>query len=117
MISLICLALVPEFGSTSAFAMAVIMPFGSCITSLAPPLLTGQIFGYKDYGGIYGLGNSCFMAGCMIGPMLSSGIRTATGSYFAAWIACMVAYVLLALCVIISMNTGKSLKPKTHKGE
>ena len=77
MISLICLALVPEFGSTSAFAMAVIMPFGSCITSLAPPLLTGQIFGYKDYGGIYGLGNSCFMAGCMIGPMLSSGIRTA----------------------------------------
>ena len=111
-ISLVCLALVPEFGAGTAYAMAVIMPFGSCITALAPPLLTGQIFGYKDYGGIYGLGNSCFMAGCMIGPMLSSGIRTATGSYFAAWVACMVVYVLLALCVNLAINTGKKLKPE-----
>lgn len=109
-ISLVCLTLVPQLGAGSAIAMAIIMPFGSCITSLAPPLLTGQIFGYKDYGGIYGIGNSCFMAGCMIGPMLSSGIRTATGSYFAAWIACIVAYVLLAVCVISAMKTGEKLK-------
>ena len=52
------------------------------------------------------------MAGCMIGPMLSSGIRTATGSYFAAWVACMVVYVLLALCVNLAINTGKKLKPE-----
>lgn len=109
-VSLICLFMVPSVGAGAAFAMAAIMPFGSCITSLAPPLLTGSVFGYKDYSGIYGLGNSCFMAGCMIGPLLSSSFRTFTGSYAGAWVACIIVYVLLAVCVILAVNTGKKLR-------
>ena len=109
-IALICLSVVPQFGATAANASMVIFPFAIAITSLAPPLLPGMIFGYKDFGGIYGLGNTFFMAGCMIGPMLSSGIRTATGSYLVAWIAIMVVFALLAVTAILAVGTGKKLR-------
>lgn len=109
-IALICLSVVPQFGATAANASMVIFPFAIAITSLAPPLLPGMIFGYKDFGGIYGLGNTFFMAGCMIGPMLSSGIRTATGSYLVAWIAIMIVFALLAVTAILAVGTGKKLR-------
>lgn len=109
-IALLCLTMVSKFGATAATISMVIFPFAHAITELAPPLLTGRIFGYKDFGGIYGLGNALFMAGCMIGPMLSSGIRTATGSYLVAWIAIMVVFALLAVTAIIAVRTGKKLR-------
>lgn len=108
-IALICLIMVTQFGSPAAYACMVIIPFGTAITSLAPPLLTGLIFGYKDYGGIYGLGNALFMGGCMIGPMLSSGIRSATGSYVTAWIAMIIVFVLLAVFAVLAVNFGKRI--------
>ena len=112
-IALVCLIFVTKLGASAAYAAMIIIPFGAAITSLAPPLLTGSIFGYKDYGGIYGIGNSCFMVGCMIGPMLSSGLRDATGSYFPAWIAMIVAYAVLALGAVLAMKTGKKIDRTT----
>lgn len=109
-IALVCLAMVSKLGATIATISMVIFPFANAITSLAPPLLTGQVFGYKDFGGIYGLGNTFFMAGCMIGPMLSSGIRTGTGSYLVAWIAIMVVFALLAVAAILATGMGKKLR-------
>lgn len=108
-VAIVCLILVTRFGAAAAYASMIIIPFGAAITSLAPPLLTGSIFGYKDYGGIYGIGNSCFMAGCMIGPMLSSGLRDATGSYFPAWIAMIASYAVLALGAVLAAKTGKKI--------
>ena len=46
----------------------------------------------------------------MIGPMLSSGIRTATGSYRVAGIAIMVVFALLAVTAILAVGTGKKLR-------
>lgn len=108
-IAIVCLILVTKFGAGAAYACMIIIPFGAAITSLAPPLLTGSIFGYKDYGGIYGIGNSCFMAGCMIGPMLSSGLRDATGSYFPAWIAMIISYAVLAIGAVLAIKTGNKI--------
>lgn len=108
-VALICLMLVPQFGSAAAYACMIIIPFGAGITSLAPPLLTGSMFGYRDYSGIYGLGNSCFMIGCMIGPVLSSGLRDGTGSYQPAWIAMAAAYVLLAATAVLAASAAKKL--------
>lgn len=109
-VALVLLALVPTLGAGAAYACMVIIPFGACIASLAPPLLTGIIFGYKDFGGIYGLGNTGFMAGCMIGPMMSSSIRDLTGSYNAAWIACIAVYAALALFAVLAVSSGKKLR-------
>ena len=108
-VAIVALILVTSFGSAAAYASMVIIPFGAAVTSIAPPLLTGALFGYKDYGGIYGLGNALFMAGCMVGPMLTSGLRSAMGNYFGAWISMIVVYLLLALSVVLAMNAGKRI--------
>lgn len=108
--AVILLALVPQFGAMSANLSMAIFPFGSTITTLATPLLTGILFGYKDFGGIYGLGNTFFTGGCMIGPLVTAGIRTITGSYTAAWFVIIGVLALLALSVNVAITSGKKLQ-------
>lgn len=112
MAALIFLVMVPGLGSWASYVSMIILPFGSAITALAPPLLTGICFGQKDFGGIYGLGNTAFMAGCMIGPMLSSGLRDAFGSYHLAWYACMAAYALISVFAVLAAGSAKKLRAK-----
>lgn len=109
--SMICLILVPN-NPTFSYAAVILNPLGGCITSLAPPLIAGQVFGMKDYGGIYGLGNSCFMIGCMIGPIMAATIRTASGSYLGAWIVFAVVSVLLIVCIFGSSAAGAKLRKR-----
>ena len=110
MAALIFLVMVPGLGSWASYVSMIILPFGSAITALAPSLLTGMCFGQKDFGGIYGLGNTAFMAGCMIGPMLSSGLRDAFGSYQLAWYACMAAYALITIFTVLASSSAKKLR-------
>ena len=109
-VSMVFLAMVSASGAWAGYASMAILPFGAAITSLAPPLLTGLCFGQKDFGGIYGLGNTFFMAGCMVGPMLTSGIRMAAGSYQVAWYVCMVVYALIAIGAVLAVSASKKLR-------
>ena len=108
--AMIFLVRVPGSGTWASYISMVILLFGSAISSLAPPLLTGMCFGQKDFGGIYGLGNTAFMAGCMIGPLLSYGLRDAFGSYQPAWYACMAAYALITVCSVLAASSAKKLR-------
>lgn len=110
-LAMIGLVLVTKLGTPAAYIAMCIMPFGSFIGGLAPPLLTGALFGFKDYSGIYGLGNSLFMAGCMIGPMLSSSVRDFTGSYVAAWLTFIAVYLTIALSITLAIGASKKYKP------
>lgn len=91
-IGLILLSLIHTLGSAIPFIAMLCLAFGGCVASLGTPMLTGKCFGNKDFGAIYGLGNTLFMAGCMIGPMLSAAIREGTGNYITAWIIYMCIY-------------------------
>lgn len=51
----------------------------------------------------------------MIGPMLSSAIRTVTGSYGAAWIAYIVLFVVLAVFTKVALNAGSALREKAAR--
>ena len=108
--ALIFLVMVPSLGVTSSYIAMIIFPFGGAITSLAPPLLTGMCFGQRDFGGIYGLGNTFFMAGCMVGPMMTSALRDTFGSYQSAWFVCMVAFALISICAILAVTSAKKLR-------
>lgn len=108
--ALVFLGLVPSLGAWPGYASMVLLPFGAAIASLAPPLLTGMCFGHRDFGPIYGLGNTAFMAGCMVGPMLTSGLRDALGSYQTAWYACMAAYALIAASTFLALSSAKKLR-------
>jgi len=45
----------------------------------------------------------------MIGPMLSSGLRDATGTYFPAWIAMIISYAVLAIGAVLAIKTGNKI--------
>ena len=91
-IGLILLSLIHTLGSAIPFIAMLCLALGGCVASLGTPMLTGKCFGNKDFGAIYGLGNTLFMAGCMIGPMLSAAIREGTGNYITAWMIYMCIY-------------------------
>ena len=99
------LALVPGMPSI-AFVSTILLAFGTGLGTLAPPLIAGRLFGTKDYGAIYGLVNFGFMGGCMIGPMLSSAIRTVTGSYFGAWATYVAVFLIMAVFSMLALRRG-----------
>lgn len=102
-VSLVVLALVPGMPSL-ALAATVLLAFGTGLGTLAPPLLAGRLFGNKDYGAIYGLVNFGFMGGCMVGPMLSSTIRTISGIYFGAWMAYVGIFLVMAVFSMLALR-------------
>ena len=103
--ALVLLALVPGMPSI-AFVSTILLAFGTGLGTLAPPLIAGRLFGTKDYGAIYGLVNFGFMGGCMIGPMLSSAIRTVTGSYFGAWATYVAVFLIMAVFSMLALRRG-----------
>ncbi len=97
-IALVLLLSLTLLGTATPYIAMLLLALGSCVSSLLPPLLTGSCFGNKEFGGIYGIGNTFFMAGCMIGPMLSAAVREGTGSYSLAWIIYMGVFAGIFLC-------------------
>lgn len=91
-IGLLLLAMMNTIGSAAPYIAMVFTAMGGCLATLGPPLMTGRCFGTREFGEIYGLGNSIFLAGCMIGPMLSAAIREGTSSYVPAWFVYMAVY-------------------------
>lgn len=108
-VGLALLLMAPSMASL-ALAASVLLSFGCSVGTLIPPLLTGRLFGQKDYGAIYGLANVGFMAGCMAGPLLSSGIRTLTGSYGAAWVSYIAILAALVLLTAVALRAGDKLR-------
>lgn len=105
----ICLILTPNT-KFLAYVAVTLWAFGSTAGSIAPPLLIGNVFGTRDMGGIFGLINFFFYGGCMIGAILSSGVRTATGSYAIAWMVFIVVAILQIVTAALSLSAGKKLK-------
>ncbi len=102
-LSQISLLLVP-IENGFAYIAAVLLAFGLTLGTLLPPLLTSHLFGGKEFGAIYGLLNVFFMAGCMVGPVLTASIRTTVGSYLTAW------YIFIALAALLAAMSAISIK-------
>ncbi len=107
MVMIICSLVAMFFVSASivwAYVSMALFGLGCIAGALVPPLMVSNLFGVKEYGGIYGFANFFFYGGCMIGSILTAGIRTATGSYNAAWIVCT------AICAVIIVFSGICIK-------
>lgn len=105
------LLLVPS-GGMWAYVGIALFGLGAAVASLAPPLLVSNLFGVKDYGGIYGFANFFFYGGCMIGPILTSAIRTATGNYMIAWIVYIAVAIIMVAATLLASKMSKALKEK-----
>lgn len=112
-LALVCL-LASEKNSIFAYIFAAAIGLGMVISMLGPPLMTSGLFGTKEYAQIYSISNAFFLAGCMIGPILSSGLRTASGTYFTAW---GVYIVISAACFVFAFFAYGLSKPLKKSSE
>lgn len=54
--------------------------------------------------------NFGFMGGCVIGPMISSTIRTISGSYAVAWFVYIAIFAVMALFSAMALQAGNKLR-------
>ncbi len=109
-VSLVLMTFVSGGNTVIAYIATIFYSLGCTIGALTPPLMVSGIFGYKDYGGIYGIANFFFYGGAMLGSIISSGIRTAAGSYTPAWITFLFISIVLILGSLLCSKLAKSLR-------
>ena len=76
------------------YAAGLLIGFGVAMVTLASPLITGDIYGRKDFGVIVGYFNIFASLGASLVPLLVSSVFDLTGSYTPAW------YLMIAISVI-----------------
>lgn len=85
----------------------IVLPFAASITSTGPSFITGEFYGRKDYGAIYGIVLMVYNLGAAAGPALAGASYDMTGSYVAIGIVYM---ILVAVMIGLMTLTKKSTK-------
>jgi len=98
------------YGYSIFFAAAMFLP------KVLPSVLMSDVFGTKDYAGIYALANLFFLIGAAFGSVLTSIIQGIAG-YGVTWIFYMVVAVLLFFAVSGAISGGAKLKAKYPQGD
>ena len=112
--SMVALILCPEL-PVLAYLSCGLLSFALASGTLAPPLIIGSVFGNREYGGIYGLFNFFYMAGCMLGPIFSSSVRDITGSFQVAWISYIGVFVAFVVFTMLTLRTAPKIR-QTYPG-
>ena len=92
------------------YGLILFWGLGSGITSVLPTLLTGKIFGRRDYGTIYGTVVSVNRLGGVVGNVLVSFLYDITKDYTIIWPMCLVcmALTLVAILFCLKDTSGKT---------
>jgi len=97
----------------STFVPQLIMPTGFifgmslALYSILPPLMTGQIFGYKEYNRIWAY---IMSAGCLVSSVATpiyGTIYDKTGSYTGVFVLISILAIIALLCGIFSLKSSK----------
>jgi MFS family permease len=90
---ILLISLTTYFPSSKPLTYAAVVLFGlACSTpTMISPLLTGAMFGRKDFINIYGTVSSFWHIGPTIAPLISAFVFDSTGSYISAFVAFMIA--------------------------
>lgn len=83
--------------------------FGTCMGTVAPPIMTVKEFGKKDLGTVTGIVTAFEMLGAAVGSVLSGVLFDAYLTFIPAWIMVMVATVLMAIFLLASIKAARSL--------
>lgn len=86
--------------------------FGTCMGTVAPPIITVKEFGKKELGMLTGIVTAFEMLGAAIGSVVSGLLFDAYLSFVPAWIMVMVATVIMGAALIISMLSSRVLVEK-----
>lgn len=95
-----------------AFVFAIAYGFSIVIASVGPPFMTGDLFGQKDFGAIFGFVQIFFVATSSLGVIVSGLIYDLTQSYKIAWIIFLGLFILSVLCILIANGMKKKTRSK-----
>jgi MFS family permease len=99
------------FSSTVAgpFIFAVLFGFGTCLGTVAPPIMVVNEFGKKDLGFVVGLVTAFEMLGAAIAAPLTGAIADKYSTYAPAWIILSVVGVIMLITLAVSVVLSKKL--------
>jgi MFS family permease len=92
-----------------ALFAAVIYGVGLAAVTVIPPLITGQMYGQKDYSAIYAIIGAMGSLGLALGTPAIGFVFDKTGSYDLAFYGCIVAIVLVLVLMVYARNSSKKL--------
>lgn len=99
---------VSVFWSSTAFLILIACFYGignTCQSITAPSLVSG-IFGVKNYSEIYSKVSTVTMVISAVSTPVISAIYEAGGSYFGAWVLCVILSVLSTVCLLAAGGKG-----------
>lgn len=91
---------------------SLLFGFGTCMGTVAPPMMTVKEFGKKDLGTITGIVTAFEMFGAALGAVASGLLFDAYLSFVPAWIMVMAATVAMGALLLISIPAAKNLAEK-----
>jgi MFS family permease len=88
---------------------AALFGMGVSVVTVMPPLITGQMFGQKDYSAIYAVIGALSSLGLAIGTPIIGLVYDKTGSYAGAFFGCLVVLVASIVLLLAAMKSAKKL--------
>ncbi len=107
----ICLVLSPKM-PVLAYAAAILYGLSFPNSTVGSPLITGELFGPKNYGILIGYTQLVASLGSAIFPMIVSSIYGATGSYVYSWITVFVFAVAAMVLINLTYVAKKKYEAK-----
>ena len=96
-------------GYTVAVIGAALFGLGVSVVTVMPPLLTGQMFGQRDYSAIYAIIGALSSLGLAIGTPMIGLVYDKTGSYTMAFMGCLAILVVTIFMLLAGMKSAKKL--------
>ncbi len=91
------------------YAFALTFGFGTCLGTVAPPLMAVNEFGKKDLGTLVGIITAFEMVGAAIAAPATGAVADRYGTYSPAWIGLIIAGILMLVTLVLSVILAKRL--------
>lgn len=96
------------------FLFALFFGFGTCLGTVAPPIMVIYEFGRRDSGSLIGYVTAIEMVGGAIGSICMGRLYDVTGSYAFGWIVLTVLGVLMAITLLLSTKLSNKLMQSSN---
>ncbi len=93
---------------------ALCFGFGTCLGTVAPPLMVTSHFGGRHLGSLVGAVTAIEMFGVALGAVLMGRTHDITGTYALGWIALTAAGVIMTALLLLSVGLARKLTRPRH---
>ena len=99
-----------------AYVFAIAKGLSIFTYSMGPALLTGKLFGNKEYAGVLGMVQLVFGLGFALGSSLF-GVLVSNFGYMVAWYTMAVAIVISFICILVAIKAMDKLNKSNREAQ